>query len=348
MTDTKDSKYKNGLHRDEQGNVVAVDRIDPGALSHIHVPPIDRSPTAEMPPPIPPSVKMPQSTQELGPMVTVGDFRAVGPETLLRLLSQAHVDYFASDFRGVAGDFVKLRYHLGSHGEPWELHSDSFALDVDSWTPMKEQLTAHIRDRLGDLSPQELANIAVRMVYFHDARVHAPENAPTSAIRHPLDFGCWLRLTVGEFADFVVRGVLPDEVRIGFDATYHALAEQTSEAFRYVKHWRFFAEVLHALSRSLGRPLDKQDPLLAILLAHTQDDLADMVLGLGMHDRRDYESTARIYRPRVETVFSAKRLTVTLSDPQGIMRLYAMDQRTADYHRTIEGNRVTLERRYLQ
>lgn len=342
---------------DGVGGRVAGDRVDPRALRHIHVPHIDRSPAEGAgggggPPP--PSVSMPDDTQDLGPVVTVGDFRALDPQTLLRLLSQAHVDYFVSDIRfaagAKAGEFVQLRYQLGERGEPWELHSGSFPLDVDSWTDMREQLEEHIKETRGGLPLEQLGSIAVRMVYFHDARAHVSPEGPEAAhgaLAHPLDFACWLKMTVQEFADFVVDGTLPRVVRVGLDASYHWLGPDTPRPFGYTKHWRFFAEVLMALSRTVRRPLDRRDPLVELLLSQTHDDVADMVLGLGLKDRRSYESAARVYRPRVEVSFAADELCARFEDPQGLMRLYAMDLPGGDYQRRIEGNRVELRRTYL-
>lgn len=321
---------------------IPTDRVNPRALRHIHVPHIDREGQGARGEATPPALKLPHSTHDLSPFQTVGSFRALSPETTLRLLSQAHADYFAADFQQTSGEFIQLRYHLGGSHDPFELRSDPFPLDVDSWSPMREQLVAHIRSKLSGLPLEAMSQIPVRMVYFHDARVAAPSPPPAGALAHPLDFACWLQLTVGEFAQFEVEKILPTKVHVGFDAGYLHLGTDTSAAFRYVKHWRFFGELLLALSKTVERPLSPHDPPIEILVAHTRLDVADLVLGLGVRDRRTYESAARVYRPRVEAHFSAEQTLVSFNDPQGIMRLFAMDLPTGTFRRQIHSNRVVL------
>ncbi|MFH2009198.1 MAG: hypothetical protein ABI333_21595 [bacterium] len=293
------------------------------------------------------SVNLQRITQQLGKAAQpAGPLAILDPETALKSVALAHLDFFADDFASSGEDFIKIRYHVGRRGEAWEFYSQTYPIKQDSWSIVQDLLTEHVRTEFAELGKSVVESVRVGLVLFHQPGIFTHEPTMRDVLSAPLDFATSLQLTVGELMDFVGYGQVPKEFRISFDASYLWLGPETTEPFKYSRHWHFFEELLIAFSELIQRPLSGEDLPIRIIHEHASDDLAKIVTSVGMTDRRTYEGQERVYRPRIEVTFAADRTEVSMIDRTGVIRGFASFFEPGDFQRTTEKDRIILTRLY--
>lgn len=359
MSDGDDKRgIKDGLqYNPTSGEYQAVDRVSQRRLSKIQIPGAEygadrpRSPSGTLPPPpqarTDDTVDLTKISQEQGRAPqSAGPLRILDPEAAIRILTQAHEGFFAKDLQAAGQSYIKLRYHVGTRGQAWEFYSSSYPVNVDSWAEIREQLAEHFREAFGELEPEVVERVKVRVVFFHEPAVYAQKSNDPEVCRAPLDFATAFHLTVGEFERYLKTGEVPKEFRLRFDASYLWLGVGTLDPFAYTRHWRFFAGLLYSLSELIERPIVRSELPIRILEEHTSDDLSNLVTSIGMTDKKTYEAQERVYRPSFEILFAQDRTEIVMQDHTGIIRGFSTFFKAGDFQRTAEKDVVTLVKKY--
>lgn len=235
---------------------------------------------------------------------------------------------------------------MGVRGQAWEFYSRSYPVAVDSWAEIREQLAEHLREAFGDLEPEVVDQVKVRVVFFHEPAVYAQKSNDPEVCRAPLDFATAFHLTVGEFDRYLQTGEVPPEFRLRFDASYLWLGPGTLDPFAYSRHWRFFAGLLYSMSELIDRPMLRSDLPIRILEEHTSDDLPNLVTSIGMTNKKTYEAQERVYRPSFEIRFAQDCTEIAMQDHTGIIRGFSSFFKAGDYKRSTTKNVVTLVKPY--
>jgi hypothetical protein len=359
MTDSDDKRdFKDGLQYDPtSGGYQAVDSVSQRRLRNIQIPGAqygadrDRSPSGKLAPPRAPrddeTVDLTKISADLRcPPQPAGPLNILDPEAAIRILTQAHEGFFAKDLDASGQSFIKLRYHVGTRGQAWEFYSSSYPVAEDSWAEIREQLAEHFRESFGELEPEVVEKVKVRVIFFHEPTVYAQKSTDPEVCRAPLDFATAFYLTVGEFDRYLETGQVPSEFRLRFDASYLWLGPDTLEPFVYTRQWRFFAGLLYSFSDLIERPMLRSDLPIRILEEHIADDLPNLVTSIGMTDKKTYQSQERVYRPSFEIVFSQDRTEIVMQDNTGIIRGFSSFFDAGDYKRATDKNLVTLVKSY--
>ncbi len=359
MTDSDDKRgFKDGLQYDpSSGEYQAVDRVSQRRLREIQIPGAEygvdrvRSASGKLPPPREPrsdeTVDLSKISADLkcAPKAA-GPLKILDPQAAIRILTQAHEGFFAKDLEASGQSFIKLRYHVGTRGQAWEFYSSSYPVAVDSWAEIREQLAEHIQESFGELEPEVVEQVKVRVIFFHEPTVYAQKSTDPEVCRAPLDFATAFYLTVGEFDRYLKTGQVPLEFRLRFDASYLWLGPGTLDPFVYTRQWRFFAGLLYSFSDLIDRPILRSELPIRILEEHTAEDLPNLVTSIGMTDKKTYQAQERVYRPSFEIVFAQDRTEVMMRDHTGIIRGFSSFFDAGDYKRATEKNLVTLVKSY--
>jgi len=359
MTDGDDKgEFEDGLRYDPgTGEYQAVDRVNQRHLKNIQIPGAEygvdrpRSPSGTLPPPQAArgdeTVDLAKISAEQGRAPqAAGPLRILDPEAAIRILTQAHEGFFAKDLDASGQSFIKLRYHIGTRGQAWEFYSSSYPVAVDSWAEIREQLAEHIRESFGELEPEVVDQVKVRVVFFHEPAAYAQKSSDPNVCRAPLDFATSFSLSVGEFGRYLETGAVPSEFRLRFDASYLWLGVGTLDPFVYTRHWRFFAGLLYSFAELIERPMMRSDLPIRILEEHTSEDLPNLVTSIGMTDKKTYEAQERVYRPSFEIEFAEDTTRIMMQDHTGILRGFSSFFKAGDFKRTTDKNVVTLVKSY--
>ncbi|MFH2005729.1 MAG: hypothetical protein ABI333_03990 [bacterium] len=347
MSKKKDTGYHIGRNEADPGQR-REDQVSSQRLRKINAPGAPSSLTEPRPRARSESFDFIKATSHMAIPVADPDdpLQLMDPESSLRLLSQSHMDYFGEDFWAAKGEFIKLRFHVGLRGDVYEFYSDAYPLSTDTWSVLQPIISEHIRSELAELGKALIKQVPVRMVFFHDPQIHAPPDREGNVLRQPLDFATSVTFAAGEFIDYVNYGRRPERFRIGFDASYLYLGTETGAAFSYSNHWLFFTEVLRSFAELFGRPFAVDELPLRVLREHADGDVASLVTGIGMSEKRTYQSRDRVYRPQVDVVFEPDQLEVRLTDKTGILRGFTNHYAAGTYHKTTDGNVTLLTKRY--
>ena len=243
---------------------------------------------------------------------------------------------FQDPYAFLRAQFIQLKYHVGEPYSMFELHSEPFPVNVDSWRRMSTSIVDHIEKCL-DMDDPEQRKVPFRMIFFHNPEHHTPPAFPEgddegldpkNILMAPMSFATWLRLSASEFMDYTAftegrEGPVPDELRLGFDARYLYSGDTAdlARSFTYQKHWEFYKTVCQGFASMVStkdRKRELSDDILPfrVMDAHRQPSIPQRVF---RHMEKVPHPRSTIYNPSVEMIISPHDTRFVFKDDIGLL-----------------------------